>query len=278
MHWLGTPSERRMVLRCFRLVRYRDEVAEIRESLVEDLPMPRTLVLVSCACILFASATASAQCSKDTDCKGDRLCVSGKCVFPGEAKKARPGGHVKAKRLNMDVYRDGALQFVIPHEENGTPQPCRFVGNACDSSKISGIKTPMVYAIESAKYGDLNGDGKEDLVVLESYSCGDRNKCGSVGGNTLLVFEQRPDSPSKHGDATPIVYFKDHWILEAWVGDFFFREAVGGGAKPIGDYAIKKGALVVTTLKHGPNDPRCCPTLKTTKKYRLGKDGLKQAR
>lgn len=38
--------------------------------------------------LAFVVAVALAQCSKDTDCKGDRICVDGQCV--GDAPKAAP--------------------------------------------------------------------------------------------------------------------------------------------------------------------------------------------
>jgi hypothetical protein len=40
-------------------------------------------------CLLFASS-AHAQCSKDVDCKGDRVCEEGACVSPPAAAAALP--------------------------------------------------------------------------------------------------------------------------------------------------------------------------------------------
>lgn len=37
------------------------------------------------ACVLLAVGVAQAQCSKDTDCKGDRVCEGGNCVAPSSA-------------------------------------------------------------------------------------------------------------------------------------------------------------------------------------------------
>ena len=35
-------------------------------------------------CLAFLSASASAQCMKDTDCKGDRICEKGVCTAPNQ--------------------------------------------------------------------------------------------------------------------------------------------------------------------------------------------------
>jgi hypothetical protein len=48
--------------------------------------MLRSLVgLVMGTCVLLAVGVAQAQCTKDTDCKGDRVCDGGSCVAPSNA-------------------------------------------------------------------------------------------------------------------------------------------------------------------------------------------------
>lgn len=47
--------------------------------------------LIGAGCALLLSSTAHAQCSKDTDCKGDRVCESGVCKeAPPSAAPAAP--------------------------------------------------------------------------------------------------------------------------------------------------------------------------------------------
>jgi hypothetical protein len=42
--------------------------------------------------VLLVSALANAQCTKDTDCKGDRVCDAGKCTSPLPPAPAAPPG------------------------------------------------------------------------------------------------------------------------------------------------------------------------------------------
>jgi len=45
--------------------------------------------LLLCGGLLF-SAAAQAECTKDTDCKGDRVCDAGKCTYPATALPPAP--------------------------------------------------------------------------------------------------------------------------------------------------------------------------------------------
>lgn len=53
---------------------------------------------MSASSVLLFSAVASAQCTKDTDCKGDRVCEAGKCTSPvlPPAPPAPPGTETPA--------------------------------------------------------------------------------------------------------------------------------------------------------------------------------------
>ena len=54
--------------------------------------LPRTGKLILVTALLCAAwpLRAAAQCSKDTDCKGERICVKGECVSPGAASTPVP--------------------------------------------------------------------------------------------------------------------------------------------------------------------------------------------
>ncbi len=62
-------------------------------------------LLITCLVLtLLAPAVASAGCEKDTDCKGDRICVRGECAEPGQVV-APAGQPAKLVRLPGDRYR-----------------------------------------------------------------------------------------------------------------------------------------------------------------------------
>jgi hypothetical protein len=50
----------------------------------------RAMIPVLAIVCCLTSAVADAGCSKDTDCKGDRVCEEGKCVPPAGAPKSLP--------------------------------------------------------------------------------------------------------------------------------------------------------------------------------------------
>ena len=47
--------------------------------------MKNAIAIVSCVAAWSCASTAAAGCVKDMDCKGDRICVNGKCVWPDAA-------------------------------------------------------------------------------------------------------------------------------------------------------------------------------------------------
>ena len=58
----------------------------------------RRLQIVLFAGLLLRPAGLVAQCTKDTDCKYDRICVNGACVSPQDSQAVRPPGQVDQKR------------------------------------------------------------------------------------------------------------------------------------------------------------------------------------
>ncbi len=75
-------------------------------------------VAVILVIILHGPYNVFAQCTKDTDCKGDRVCVNGECVDPdergesGDARKAGPGNTMGRFMFYIDPL--GGL-FFGPH-------------------------------------------------------------------------------------------------------------------------------------------------------------------
>ena len=89
-------------------------------------------------------------------------------------------------------------------------------------------------------FGDLDGDGNPDAAVILLSSGG-----GSGGFFELAVIVNQNGTPVQAG----LQYLGDRVDIKS--------------------IAIKSGIIVIDMLTHGPDDARCCPTLKQTQRYRL---------
>jgi hypothetical protein len=58
--------------------------------------------------VVLVSALANAQCTKDTDCKGDRVCDAGKCTSPLPPAPAAPPGSEAAAGATPGAPTDAA--------------------------------------------------------------------------------------------------------------------------------------------------------------------------
>jgi hypothetical protein len=93
--------------------------------------------------------------------------------------------------------------------------------------------------------GDLDGDGVGDgVVVLESDP-----------GGSGVFFDLVP-VVSRGGAAVPL------------------KPTPLGDRVDIKDVTLSDGEVSVHLVKHGPDDPQCCPTLEVTLRYRLQGDTL----
>lgn len=63
------------------------------------LRLCRFLAQAVLTAIVFATPSVHAQCKKDTDCKGTRICVDGVCVYPKAETKA---GASAARKSGID--------------------------------------------------------------------------------------------------------------------------------------------------------------------------------
>jgi len=110
----------------------------------------------------------------------------------------------------------------------------------------AGAATETVVALYS-KYalGDLNGDGVEDAAVVLVSSGG-----GSGSFYELAAVLNQGGAP-KH-------------VASESLGDRIKLKSL----------SIKAGAMAVEMVTHGPQDPLCCPTLKTARSFKLHGDKL----
>ena len=67
-----------------------------------------TLIIVGFLTIFPVSAYA--QCTKDTDCKGDRVCEGGSCVNPGGAAQQKPRKARASGKNEVLITVDANLQ------------------------------------------------------------------------------------------------------------------------------------------------------------------------
>jgi heat shock protein HslJ len=108
------------------------------------------------------------------------------------------------------------------------------------ASRPTVVLHPEVYA-----FGDLNGDGVDDAVVI---------LIESSGGSGSFIYLAAVINES----GTPVN------VVTYFVGD---REQVQA-------ITIEDGEITLNMVTHGPDDPMCCPTQEVTKKYQLEGDQL----
>ena len=109
----------------------------------------------------------------------------------------------------------------------------------------TGMHLVSVVHLELYAFGDLNGDGVEDAVVILSANAG--------GSGSLVTLE----AVINDGGAP-------RQVATASLGDRTRVRSV----------VIEAGEITVDMVTHGPGDALCCPTMETTQKYRLEGDTL----
>ena len=91
-----------------------------------------------------------------------------------------------------------------------------------------------------AAVGDVTGDGREDLAVLVSEN---------YGGTGVFVFLA---------------------LYEQSNGEFTFLASRMVDDRPqLNALSIENGEIFLDAVIHGPDEPMCCPTLRTTRHYRF---------
>jgi hypothetical protein len=108
------------------------------------------------------------------------------------------------------------------------------------ASKITILMMP-----DKVAFGDLNGDGVDDAAVILASSGG--------GSGTFITLEAVINDAG-----TP----KD--VASASLGD----------RVQINSVVIAGGKITVDMITHGPDDPLCCPSVKTTRTFELQSDTL----
>ena len=99
--------------------------------------------------------------------------------------------------------------------------------------------------------GDVNGDGRDDAAVVFTIEVASAN----TATQNLSVFVRQDDGSLRFAGSTVV-------------------GSQGGAA--VGRMAIEQGAVVLTTLSLGPNDPDCCPSVEENTRFELSGGALRQ--
>lgn len=119
-------------------------------------------------------------------------------------------------------------------------------GQYRESAAPGSVAETLVRATEFAALGDIDGDGIGDGVIVLENDPG-----GSGVFYELVGVLNRASQPLT---LAPI--------------------ALGDRVQIEGLELAPDGTVRVTLVKHGPDDPQCCPTLNVTLRYRLSGDRL----
>jgi hypothetical protein len=99
--------------------------------------------------------------------------------------------------------------------------------------------------------GDVDGDGRDDAAVVFTIEVPSSN----TATQNLAVFVRQDDGSLRFAGSTGV-------------------GSQGGAA--VGRMAIEQGAVVLTTLSLGPNDPDCCPSVEESTRFELSGGALRQ--
>jgi len=140
---------------------------------------------------------------------------------------------------------------VLKNAEYKLPQSNKTVKLAGGSYQAgSGADYIAANLLDQVAFGDLNGDGKPDAVILLAENSG-----GSGTFVTAVVVLDENGQPVQSGSA--------------FIGD----------RVKITSLTIQPDRkIVLTGTIHGPDDPMCCPTFQVTETYQLTKSGLELVR
>ena len=118
----------------------------------------------------------------------------------------------------------------------------KLVGGKYEEEIVPGAASKMIVVMIPDRYafGDLNRDGVDDAVVVLATNMGGSGTFVSLAA--VLNDEGAPEhvASADLGDRTKII-----------------------------SVSIEDDIVTVDVITHGPNDPMCCPSVHTTKRYKL---------
>jgi hypothetical protein len=211
---------------------------------------PWTQVFATVMLCLLAACKNSDGCHSDRDCKGDRVCDSGRCVAPpaagSEVPSAPPPAATEpplAPAAPAGVAT--APSRFVPTTADAIAWAHRYKYSAAFKAKLGEESVP-----EDDEWrvfmGDIDNDGRTDAVVDLTFV--------PEGGN----------APWHMGIA---VLHNDGAALQH-AGTIDFPDEDGRDGTQTVD-AIRGGRLHLTEHIYEQEDPRCCPSLERKVSYAL---------
>ena len=162
-------------------------------------------------------------------------------VIPTQIPTSMPPTQVTST-LTIDVLKNAEYKL---------PQSNKTVKLAGGSYKAgSGADYVDVNLLDKVAFGDLNGDGRPDAVVLLAENTG-----GSGTFISAVVILGEDGQPVQSGSAL-----------------------IGDRVKITSLTIQPDRKIVLMGAIHGPDDPMCCPTFQVTETYQLTKSGLELVR
>lgn len=140
--------------------------------------------------------------------------------------------------MNVEVPKSIGLSGIVSNLTNG-----KFSAKNPDGASV--LEVSLNTASTSYSYGDLNGDGKNDVAVTYDWSAG-----GSGHFTTLAVYV----------DNNGVAKFVD----TATLGDRIKLEGV----------TIANKTIRIDIITQGPNEGMCCGTLREVRFYNLNNNAL----
>jgi hypothetical protein len=118
------------------------------------------MIFLAMAVMVLQSAAANAQCSRDVDCKGERVCQGGECVDPPPPPEPAPAP--APAPAPVVVYTQPAP--FEPAPPPGPRGPLEWWKSGYGSVNFS----PMFHGWGGGKYEDEESDADPDDVEMES--------------------------------------------------------------------------------------------------------------
>ena len=157
-------------------------------------------------------------------------------IAPPSTTGQDAGASLTLEKLKNGEFRPEIFEYRTVKLTNGNHQEKLYP----DEETLA-----RVYLGDQMAFGDLNGDGAEDAAVILVSSTG-----GSGVFYELVAVINQSGLPRQ--------------VAAKMLGD----------RTDVRNLSIRSGRIEVDRIKHRPNDPMCCPTLRVRETYRLQGENL----